>query len=855
MRRSLASVVTAALVLGSAGAARADTFAAGSLIIPMDTTYQDAGMLKAYGLVYALLHGGVPVSWVIQPGKAFGAADFTASAKDHKGGAALGAHGYRGGPFVIAAANAAAALPIIDTWQTANTGVAVHEATAGWTATVARRLVAAPRVAMHADGSQNIAVSYLNAAGIPDSNGNPWPSTSPDLLTPAQVAGPTTTNHKDGSLFDKDGDPVYCQFMSMHWNVTSAQATPEVVAEVRSFLTNPVHFFAECQAVDAFENLVPHGHFLTPNGFLIKSQPSAVDMVNAGQTFMQIDGAFGTVGGSEPAYALPAGDSYKAGGVTMITAHGQPAGAWDLWMTGYLDGACPPDAENCGYLGKVSYLGGHQYTTSLPMSKNPKTQGVRLFLNSLFDSTCAADTGVPHLVLTKTAPETTVSASVTFTLDYANYGPTVALGAVLSDAVPAGATFVSATSGGTFAAGKVSWSLGNLGVAESGSVSFTVTLGGHGTYANTAALGYLVGLNPFTLASNTTSTVFDADTDGDGFVDAVDTCPQNANPGQDLQTDPLSCGTCGHVCPATGGQPICVAGICSVVGCDPTKLATDPKNCGSCGHACSFPNAGAICVGSVCQMANCLAGHVDANHDPADGCEYACVPTAASDTTCDGIDDDCDGQIDEDFVPTSCGVGACATLSTCTLGVASCTPLSPGVEGPAGAASCSDGIDNDCDGVADGADGDCQTAACQSAADCDDGDPCTSDTCASGFCAHAGIDCGTGGTGGSTGTTTGTNSGTTTGTTTGTGASGGAGTGGSTGTTTSGGGGTIDGTGAATSSGGSGDQGTCSCRAAGAEGDEGGGLAAWLGVAALAGWRGRRRQGRSGATSPLPRGR
>ena len=55
--------------------------------------------------------------------------------------------------------------------------------------------------------------------------------------------------------------------MSMHWNVTSAQATPEVVAETREFLKNPVHFFAECQAVNAFENLVPYGHFLTPNGF------------------------------------------------------------------------------------------------------------------------------------------------------------------------------------------------------------------------------------------------------------------------------------------------------------------------------------------------------------------------------------------------------------------------------------------------------------------------------------------------------------------------------------------------------------------------------------------------------------
>ena len=42
----------------------------------------------------------------------------------------------------------------------------------------------------------------------------------------------------------------------------------------------------------------------------------------------------------------------------------------DLWMTGYLDGACPPHAEVCGVYGKVSYLGGHSYSTNVPISNN-----------------------------------------------------------------------------------------------------------------------------------------------------------------------------------------------------------------------------------------------------------------------------------------------------------------------------------------------------------------------------------------------------------------------------------------------------------------------------------------------------
>ena len=96
------------------------------------------------------------------------------------------------------------------------------------------------------------------------------------------------------------------------------------------------------------------------------------------------------MGGSGPSYKLAPGSQYKAGGdIVMFSGHGvAPAGGQDVWMTGFLDGACPPSAATCGSSGKVSYLGGHQYSTLLPISTNPQTQGVRLFLNSLFDFVC-----------------------------------------------------------------------------------------------------------------------------------------------------------------------------------------------------------------------------------------------------------------------------------------------------------------------------------------------------------------------------------------------------------------------------------------------------------------------------------
>ena len=86
---------------------------------------------------------------------------------------------------------------------------------------------------------------------------------------------------------------------------------------------------------------------------------------------------------------------------------------------------------------------------------------------------------------------------------------------------------------------------------------------------------------------------------------------------------------------------------------------------------------------------------------------------------CDGADNDGDGVADEDFsdLGEACtvGVGTCEVdgIRACNASgdATQCNVVAglPGIEGPAGA-TCSDEIDNDCDGLADGDDPSCSSA-------------------------------------------------------------------------------------------------------------------------------------------------
>ncbi|GAB4258244.1 MAG: hypothetical protein Kow0092_05730 [Deferrisomatales bacterium] len=107
------------------------------------------------------------------------------------------------------------------------------------------------------------------------------------------------------------------------------------------------------------------------------------------------------------------------------------------------------------------------------------------------------------------------------------------------------------------------------------------------------------------------------------------------------------------------------------------------------------------------------------------------------DGAADCADSDCDGAVDGPCDTGQPGVCAAGT-AVCANGGSVCMPdNAPAVEGPFGDRSCVDGLDNDCDGLTDGADPDCEAAPeaqCFDGVD-NDGDGATD--CADPDCAGA----------------------------------------------------------------------------------------------------------------------
>ena len=193
-------------------------------------------------------------------------------------------------------------------------------------------------------------------------------------------------------------------------------------------------------------------------------------------------------------------------------------------------------------------------------------------------------------------------------------------------------------------------------------------------------------------------------------------CDGEVDEGFDLLTDPEHCGSCNTPCVhPTVSSWLCVVGACEVDTCDdptdhdldgvPTNgcecsetlggvescngqdedcdgsldedfdLATDPEHCGACQAPCEHPSVSSwLCVAGACEVQTCdQANTYDVDQLPENGCECTAVPGGLE--ICNGQDEDCDGEIDENLAGSPCdqnGDGCAEGTQTCSGGVGEC---------------------------------------------------------------------------------------------------------------------------------------------------------------------------------------
>ncbi|MGC4118421.1 MAG: MopE-related protein [Myxococcales bacterium] len=175
----------------------------------------------------------------------------------------------------------------------------------------------------------------------------------------------------------------------------------------------------------------------------------------------------------------------------------------------------------------------------------------------------------------------------------------------------------------------------------------------------------------------------------------------------------------GSVMPTSYLDSCGVDSNCDGVLTNQPDLQTDVHNCGTCDRDCTASFASWSCVGGQCVFQSCLPGHYDLSG--VHSCDYACTFVSARES-CNGIDDNCDGQTDEPAnltIPAAtaiCGVNPSATTAECSPYNSSTNPAGVGVECQGGAWRCSfhsagvcspscatatevcDAVDNNCNG-------------------------------------------------------------------------------------------------------------------------------------------------------------
>src|SRR4029077_14525592 len=287
------------------------------------------------------------------------------------------------------------------------------------------------------------------------------------------------------------------------WNIgnlaAGASASVQLVVAVASPLANGTVITNGTYSIDSNETAPTSGASITTTvssaPVLTISKTDAPDPVNAGSNITYTISYSNT--GTANATGVVISDTVPANtSFVSATGGGTQAAGVVTWNIGNL--AAGASASVQLVVAVASPLANGTVITngtySIDSNETAPTSGA---------SITTTVSSAPVLTVSKTDSPDPVNAgsNITYTISYSNTGNMNATGVVISDTVPANSSFVSATGGGTLAAGVVTWNIGNLAAGASASVQLVVTV------ASPLNNGTVITNGTYSIDSNETGTV------------------------------------------------------------------------------------------------------------------------------------------------------------------------------------------------------------------------------------------------------------------------------------------------------------------------------------------------------------
>jgi virginiamycin B lyase len=312
-------------------------------------------------------------------------------------------------------------------------------------------------------------IGRITTAGVITEFNIPTANSRPDSIT----TGP------DGNLWFTETAPGANQIgrITTAGTVTGEFLIPSADAEPRGITAGPdgALWFAESGNPDAIGRITTSGTFSPATPFSVGNGPISI-----------VTGPDGNLWFTE-GIATNVGRITPSGTVTTFTTSRFPSEITtgpdgNLW---FADGSQVAEITPTGALTEFAFPGDESDLIGITAGPADTVWFAEHGPNKIGEVVLGAPVATPDLALTSSAPGSVpLGSTVTYTLTVTNNGTAGATGVTLTDTLPAGVTFVSATGGITPSSGVLVFNVGDLAAGASSSFTIVVAPTATGSVTN-----------------------------------------------------------------------------------------------------------------------------------------------------------------------------------------------------------------------------------------------------------------------------------------------------------------------------------------------------------------------------------